>query len=253
VSQNEHVGTTPSHYEQEGEMHWDRQWRLYGRGYFVGQITKYLERYHKKGGLDDLKKANNFSKKLYELEKAAYDGTGPLGAMGTQPPVVAYHGEKVDPFVATNTPDDVGFHNAVRQEYQMEGDKRRWIQAVGGVTFGHPEGGVPVVEKCKDKPCDKDRDHDSHRFEPLPDYEGAVCHDCGAMAGMRSGKMPCPGKAQVDLVQPPIMTVWGPLSPYEPQGAGGRGTCPHCRGSGQVCCEWSTDVTPCPVCNSFGQ
>ena len=30
------------HYKKGGEEHWDRVWRLYGRGYFVGCITKYV-------------------------------------------------------------------------------------------------------------------------------------------------------------------------------------------------------------------
>lgn len=56
------------HYKTGGEEHWDRIWRLYGRGYFVGQITKYVERYHKKGGVQDLDKAGHFLEKLKELE-----------------------------------------------------------------------------------------------------------------------------------------------------------------------------------------
>lgn len=58
------------HYKRGGggEEHWDRQWRLYGRGYFVGCITKYVERYHIKNGLQDLQKARHFLEKLIELE-----------------------------------------------------------------------------------------------------------------------------------------------------------------------------------------
>jgi hypothetical protein len=56
------------HYKTGGEEHWDRIWRLYGRGYFVGCITKYVERYHKKNGFEDLKKARHFLDKLIELE-----------------------------------------------------------------------------------------------------------------------------------------------------------------------------------------
>lgn len=60
------------HYQQEdgGEQHWDRIWRLYGPGYFVGCITKYLERYPNKDGLKDLEKARHFLDKLIELETA---------------------------------------------------------------------------------------------------------------------------------------------------------------------------------------
>ena len=62
-----------NHYKQAdgGEQHWDRMWRLYGRGYFVGCTTKYMERYHLKNGVEDLKKARHFLDKLIELEEAA--------------------------------------------------------------------------------------------------------------------------------------------------------------------------------------
>jgi hypothetical protein len=57
-----------NHYKKGGEEHWDRQWRLYGRGYFIGCITKYVERYHEKNGVQDLQKAQHFLDKLIELE-----------------------------------------------------------------------------------------------------------------------------------------------------------------------------------------
>lgn len=56
------------HYKLGGEEHWDRIWRIYGRGYFVGCITKYVERYHAKNGKQDLEKAIHFLEKLIELE-----------------------------------------------------------------------------------------------------------------------------------------------------------------------------------------
>ena len=59
------------HYRMDGEQHWDRQWKLHGRGYFVGCITKYVERYDKKNGIQDLEKAKHFLEKLIELEKAS--------------------------------------------------------------------------------------------------------------------------------------------------------------------------------------
>ena len=69
------------HYKKlGGEEHWDRQWRLHGRGYFVGCITKYTERYPDKNGIEDLKKARHFLDKLIELEEAALDdGSEPTG------------------------------------------------------------------------------------------------------------------------------------------------------------------------------
>ena len=60
-----------SHYAGStiGEIqHWDYAWLKFGRGYFQGQITKYVERYHKKNGVQDLQKALHFLEKLIELE-----------------------------------------------------------------------------------------------------------------------------------------------------------------------------------------
>lgn len=60
------------HYKQldGGEEHWDRIWRLFGPGYFIGCITKYVERHQKKNGIEDLKKAAHFLEKLIELYEA---------------------------------------------------------------------------------------------------------------------------------------------------------------------------------------
>jgi hypothetical protein len=76
-----------SHYRSGGgEQHWTRQWRLHGRGYFIGQITRYVERYHLKNGLEDLAKAEHYIQKLRELEQAWSDGTGPPpGETGAAP------------------------------------------------------------------------------------------------------------------------------------------------------------------------
>jgi len=57
------------HYKTGGEEHWDRVHRL-GLDYFQGQITKYIERWKKKGGLQDLHKARHFLDKYIELESA---------------------------------------------------------------------------------------------------------------------------------------------------------------------------------------
>lgn len=66
------VGGT--HYNKEGEQHWDRIYRLYGPGYFVGCATKYLERYRDKNGAQDLDKAIHFIEKLKELEYSEKEG-----------------------------------------------------------------------------------------------------------------------------------------------------------------------------------
>lgn len=71
-----------THYKRGGEEHWDRQYRLFGAGYFIGCITKYVERYQAKNGLEDLRKAEHFIQKLIELESAdrARVSTGVAGA-----------------------------------------------------------------------------------------------------------------------------------------------------------------------------
>jgi len=55
------------HYKIGGEEHWDRVYRLFGIGYFVGCITKYVERFDKKNGLQDLQKAGHYLQKLMEV------------------------------------------------------------------------------------------------------------------------------------------------------------------------------------------
>jgi len=54
------------HYKVGGEEHWDRVDRL-KLDYFQGQITKYVERWKLKNGLEDLRKARHFLDKYIEL------------------------------------------------------------------------------------------------------------------------------------------------------------------------------------------
>jgi hypothetical protein len=56
------------HYKVGGEEHWDRVHRL-GLDYFQGQITKYVERWKLKNGIEDLEKARHFLDKYIEMEK----------------------------------------------------------------------------------------------------------------------------------------------------------------------------------------
>lgn len=53
-----------------GEQHWDMMWRLFREAWFIGCITKYLFRYRKKNGLEDLRKGLHYYQKLIELEEA---------------------------------------------------------------------------------------------------------------------------------------------------------------------------------------
>lgn len=56
------------HYKTGGEEHWDRVQRL-GLDYFQGQITKYVERWKLKNGVQDLEKARHFLDKYIELQQ----------------------------------------------------------------------------------------------------------------------------------------------------------------------------------------
>ena len=57
------------HYKMPGhEEHWDRAWRLKWDP-FQYQITKYVERWKDKGGVEDLEKARHFLDKYIELIK----------------------------------------------------------------------------------------------------------------------------------------------------------------------------------------
>lgn len=56
------------HYKTGGEEHWDRVNRLQ-LDYFQGQITKYVERWKKKNGVEDLRKARHFLDKYIEIEE----------------------------------------------------------------------------------------------------------------------------------------------------------------------------------------
>lgn len=58
-----------SHYDKTGEQHWDRAWRL-DYDFFQYQVTKYVERWKKKNGLEDLKKAQHFLNKYVEVVEA---------------------------------------------------------------------------------------------------------------------------------------------------------------------------------------
>jgi hypothetical protein len=66
AANNQQVGGT--HYKTGGEEHWDRVHRL-NLDYFQGQITKYVERWKKKNGVQDLKKARHFLDKYIELQE----------------------------------------------------------------------------------------------------------------------------------------------------------------------------------------
>lgn len=71
--------------EPDGTQHWDRMWRLYREAWFVGNITKYVERYRSKDGLKDLHKARHYLDKLIELETAAVEEWQRKAGMAPRP------------------------------------------------------------------------------------------------------------------------------------------------------------------------
>lgn len=66
-----------THYGLGTYQHWDMVADL-RLGYFEGQITKYVSRWRKKNGLQDLQKADHFLQKL--LEQVTQHGWGPRGS-----------------------------------------------------------------------------------------------------------------------------------------------------------------------------
>ena len=58
-----------SHYKKGGEEHWDRAWRLkYDPFQYI--ITKWVERWREKGGIQDLEKAHHALTKYLEVARA---------------------------------------------------------------------------------------------------------------------------------------------------------------------------------------
>lgn len=73
-----------NHYRADGDelQHWDLV-IMFNWCYFVGQITKYLMRYKRKNGVQDLKKAQHFLEKLIEKEERE-QGEVPVAREGTR-------------------------------------------------------------------------------------------------------------------------------------------------------------------------
>lgn len=65
------VGGT--HYKQLGIEPWDYI-AANNLGFFEGSIVKYVTRWDRKGGIDDLRKAKHFIEKLIEVETAKEQG-----------------------------------------------------------------------------------------------------------------------------------------------------------------------------------
>lgn len=55
------------HYKAGTVQHWDAMAYYLGPAYFKGQVTKYVSRWSKKNGLQDLEKAEHFYAKMLEV------------------------------------------------------------------------------------------------------------------------------------------------------------------------------------------
>jgi hypothetical protein len=66
-------------------QHWDRMWLMFREAWFVGNVTKYVERYREKNGVADLKKARHYLDKLIELEEAELKAKEPATPPVFQP------------------------------------------------------------------------------------------------------------------------------------------------------------------------
>jgi len=115
------------HYKKGGEEHWDRQWRLYGRGYFIGCITKYVERYPEKNGVQDLQKAIHFIEKLIELEQNSVQS-----AVQPESPVSPVHPEAYKDSLSGGWLVE-GFYGDMTQNYKCPVCR----QEVRATSFGH--------------------------------------------------------------------------------------------------------------------
>jgi hypothetical protein len=70
------------HYKKGGEEHWDRAWRLkYDPFQYI--ITKWVERWKDKGGLQDLQKAQHALEKYIEVNTPATFATELTGGVDT--------------------------------------------------------------------------------------------------------------------------------------------------------------------------
>lgn len=79
------------HYKKGGEEHWDRAWRLH-YDCFQYIITKWVERWRDKGGIEDLKKARHAIDKYIECAEAeAARGIAPKRCKTCQCPIPEGH------------------------------------------------------------------------------------------------------------------------------------------------------------------
>lgn len=99
------------HYQQEGAIqHWDFV-ASNNLDYFQGQITKYIARWRKKNGIQDLEKAKHFLEKYIEVEKAKmHPAVGSISDLvrkaNALPPKLGANDKSLDPY--RRKPDTTG-------------------------------------------------------------------------------------------------------------------------------------------------
>lgn len=81
---NRQVGGQHYKAADKSQEHWNLV-QAYGWDYFTAQVIKYMMRWRKKNGLQDLEKARHFLDKLIEIERErADDGSEPTSGYVNQ-------------------------------------------------------------------------------------------------------------------------------------------------------------------------
>jgi hypothetical protein len=135
-----------NHYKQMEYQHWDFVVDTC-QPYLIGCATKYVSRWRRKNGIEDLRKAQHY------LEKADERGVG----QGMD-----FSEAKLGRFTGQLQPDDA---NVI--ELIMDGRNQRAIKAIQDIIDGHGDAGVPVA--VQPEPQDLDRQH-----TPEPSTEEAT-------------------------------------------------------------------------------
>jgi hypothetical protein len=98
-----------NHYRTEhGIQHWDLV-AMFQWDYFQGQIIKYLMRWKKKGGVQDLEKARHYLDKYIEVERCR-DGKSAVTAATADGSNPVWHKEDTSPGMALCAADYAGMY-----------------------------------------------------------------------------------------------------------------------------------------------
>lgn len=184
------------HYKQldGGEEHWDRVHRL-KLDYFQAQITKYVERWKLKGGVQDLRKAHHVLEKYIELNTEGEDDVKTV--VSTDRGIAAY------PNCTVGTTDDRNlFANRIVQDFGAH------VAPTGWVGYTH-EGADAKGFHFRCKAC-------LVRFYATPHQNPGLFHICGVPSPNVSGV----GMPDVEAIEPgrSYVNQDGPSPRYAPHG-----------------------------------